>query len=169
MNNEKPLSREELRKMRPSLRNLYILQREHLTKTQKIAAWITEKVGTMGFFYVLIIWTVLWLGWNMYAPINLRFDPFPAFVLWLFISNLIQLILMPIVMVGQNLQGYHSDTRAQADFELNQIAEKEIDTILIHLENQNEMILKILNHLEKEVAIDMAPKTVRKSSVSAKR
>jgi len=153
MNNERPLSREELRKMRPSLRNLYILQREHLTKTQKIAAWITEKVGTMGFFYVLVAWTAIWLGWNVLAPAEVRFDPFPSFVLWLFISNMIQLILMPIIMVGQNLQGYHSDTRAQADFELNQIAEKEIDTILIHLENQNEMMIDILNKLEKEVEV----------------
>jgi len=151
MNNERPLSREELRKMRPSLRNLYILQREHLTKTQKIAAWITEKVGTMGFFYVLVAWTAIWLGWNVLAPAEIRFDPFPSFVLWLFISNMIQLILMPIIMVGQNLQGYHSDTRAQADFELNQIAEKEIDTILIHLENQNEMMLDILNKVERKV------------------
>ncbi len=153
MNKEKPLTREELRKLRPSVRNLYILQREHLTKTQKLASWITEKVGTMGFFYILMGWTILWLGWNMFAPVELRFDPFPAFVLWLFISNMIQLILMPIVMVGQNLQGYHSDVRAQADFELNQIAEKEIDTILIHLENQNEMMIDILSKLEKKVEI----------------
>lgn len=150
MNSEKPLTREELRKMRPSVRNFYILQREHLTKTQRLAAWITEKVGTMGFFYILITWTVVWLGWNMFAPAGLRFDPFPGFILWLFISNMIQLILMPIIMVGQNLQGYHSDIRAQTDFELNQVAEKEIDTILIHLENQNEMMLKILHDLEQK-------------------
>ena len=150
MNNERPLTRDELRKLRPSVRSFYILQREHLTKTQKIAAWITEKVGTMGFFYILITWTVVWLGWNMFAPAGWRFDPFPGFILWLFISNMIQLILMPIVMVGQNLQGYHSDVRAQADFELNQVAEKEIDTILIHLENQNEIMLRILEKLEQK-------------------
>ncbi len=150
MNNEKPLTRNELRKLRPSVRNFYLLQMEHLTKTEKLAAWITKKVGSMGFFYVLIIWTILWLGWNIIAPVSLRFDPFPAFVLWLFISNLIQMILLPIVMVGQNLQGYHTDVRAQADFELNQVAEKEIDTILIHLENQNEIMMKILQKLEQK-------------------
>lgn len=111
----------------------------------------------MGFFYLLILWTMLWLIWNSFAPAELRFDPFPAFVLWLFISNMLQLFLLPIIMVEQNLQSYHADARAQADFELNQIAEKEIDTVLIHLENQNEHILdvtektdKILNHLEKQ-------------------
>ncbi len=148
MNEDQPLSREELRKLRPSLRNLYILEKEHLTETQRLAAWITEKVGTMGFFYFLVMWTIVWLGWNLLAPAEFRFDPFPAFVLWVFISNMLQMILMPIIMIGQNLQGYHSDARAQADFELNQIAEKEIDTILIHLENQNNSIMKILQELE---------------------
>ena len=155
MNQEKPLSREELRKLRPSLRNLYILQREHPTKTQRLATWITEKVGTMGFFYILIAWTIVWLGWNILAPVSLRFDPFPAFVMWLFISNLIQLLLTPLIMVGQNIQSYHADARSEADFELNQIAEKEIDTILIHLENQNDMIVNILNRLEKDVQDDL--------------
>ena len=149
MEKEQALSRDELRKVRPPMRSLYISQKEKLKLTHKVASWITEKVGTMGFFYILIIWTVIWLGWNMYAPIELRFDPFPAFVLWLFISNLIQLILMPIIMVGQNLQGRHADARAQADFELNQIAELEIDTILIHLENQNDSMLDVLDKTDK--------------------
>ncbi len=149
--------------MRPSVRNMYILQKEHLTKTEKIAAWITEKVGTMGFFYLLVIWTVFWLGWNVVMPAGLRFDPFPAFVLWLFISNMMQLFLMPIVMIGQNLQGEHSETRAQADFELNLIAEKEIDTILIHLENQNEKILKILDQLDKRTERRASPRAETKT------
>jgi hypothetical protein len=33
------------------------------------------------------------------------FDPFPAFVAYLLISNVIQIFLMPLIMVGQNLQG----------------------------------------------------------------
>ena len=31
------------------------------------------------------------------------FDPFPAFVASLHISNVIQILLMPLIMVGQNL------------------------------------------------------------------
>jgi uncharacterized membrane protein len=83
-------------------------------------------VGTIGFFFLIFIWTVCWLGWNMFAPLKLRFDPFPAFVLWLFISNMIQIFLMPLIMVGQNLQGKHSEIRAENDYEINLKAEKEI-------------------------------------------
>jgi uncharacterized membrane protein len=51
-------------------------------------------------------------------------------------------------MIGQNLQGRHAEARAEADFEVNTKAEREIETILLHLENQNKGILEILNKLE---------------------
>ena len=104
----------------------------------------------MGFFFVIFLWTVVWLGWNSLAPKAVRFDPFPAFVLWLFISNMIQIFLMPLIMIGQNLQSDHAEVRAEADFEVNTKAEREIETILMHLENQNKIILKILERLEKK-------------------
>ena len=100
----------------------------------------------MGFFFIIFIWTLVWLGWNTLGPSNHRFDPYPAFVLWLFISNVIQIFLMPLLLIGQNLQGKHAEARAEADFEVNMKAEKEIENILIHLENQSE----ILERLEKK-------------------
>jgi len=115
----------------------------------KLALFITNKVGTMGFFFIIFGWTVLWLGWNFLAPTKLRFDPAPAFVLWLFISNLIQIHLMPVIMIGQNIQSKHSDLRAEHDLVTDKKAEKEIETILIHLENQNKLILDILKKIEK--------------------
>ena len=86
--------------------------RNKMTKLDKLALWITNKVGSMGFFFLIFGWTIIWLGWNTLAPLALRFDPFPAFVLWLFISNMIQIFLMPLIMVGQNLQSKHSEIRA---------------------------------------------------------
>lgn len=62
----------------------------------------------------------------MIAPKNLRFDPYPAFVLWLFISNMIQIFLMPLIMVGQNLESKHSEIRAETDYEVNLKAEKKL-------------------------------------------
>lgn len=122
--------------------------KEKLSPTNRLALWITTRVGTMGFFMVIFFWTISWLGWNTLAPQHLRFDPFPAFALWLFISNMIQIFLMPLIMVGQNLQSQHAEMRAEDDFEINKKAESEIETILMHLENQNEMILKILDRLD---------------------
>src|ERR1700690_2899074 len=149
MQQEQPLSLEQLKKIRKPIRNVNVEHKEHLSKLEKLAIWITDHVGTMGFFLFIFSWTILWLGWNTLAPKHLSFDPFPAFVLWLFISNMIQIFLMPLIMIGQNLQGRHADKRADSDFEVNIRAEKEIEVILLHLDHQNELILKILKNLEK--------------------
>lgn len=150
MNNKqiKPLSYQEIKKLRKPLRDVNKIHEESLKPLEKLAIWITDRVGTMGFFSIIFFWTVLWLSWNIVGPENLKFDPYPAFVLWLFISNMIQIFLMPLIMIGQNLQGRHAEWRAQADFEVNTIAEKEVETILLHLENQNDLILQILKQIE---------------------
>jgi uncharacterized membrane protein len=114
----------------------------------KIAVWITNHVGTMGFFMIIFTWTAIWLSWNMFAPKAMRFDPYPAFVLWLFISNMIQLFLLPLIMIGQNVQSVRADLRDEEDLKINRQAELEIETIFSHLEYQNEMMIKIMKRLE---------------------
>jgi uncharacterized membrane protein len=147
-----PLTLAELKKLRKPLRNINAEHKRSLSPLERLAVWITDRVGTMGFFIIVFSWTVFWLGWNTLAPHNLRFDPLPAFAMWLFISNMIQIFLMPLIMVGQNLQSRHAEIRAEADFEVNTKAEREIEAILMHLENQDELISKILISLEKSKA-----------------
>lgn len=125
---------EHLQSLRLPLRNINRERRERLTALERLAVLVTEQVGTMGFFFLVAGWTAAWFLWNMLAPQELRFDPFPAFVLWVFVSNALQLLLLPLLMVGQNLQAKHAEARAEADFEVNQKAEREIEAILAHLE-----------------------------------
>lgn len=131
------------------IKNVNVIHRSRLSKMDKLALVVTEKIGTMGFFFIIFAWTIIWLGWNVIAPKNLRFDPYPAFVLWLFISNLIQIHLMPLIMIGQNIQGKHAELRSEHDFETDKKAEKEIEAILTHLEKQQDLMLEILRKLEK--------------------
>lgn len=142
-------SLQEIKKSYPNLKNVNQTHKEKLSKMDRLAVVVTNKIGTMGFFFIIFIWTALWLGWNVMAPTSLRFDPYPAFVLWLFISNLIQIHLMPLIMVGQNIQGRHAELRAQYDYDTDKKAEKEIESILIHLENQQQLMLTILNRIER--------------------
>jgi uncharacterized membrane protein len=144
-----PLTLEELKKARKPLIKLKEREKQRLTLPDKVAIVITQKVGTTGFFGIIFLWTASWLSWNTLAPVSLRFDPFPGFVLWLFISNMIQIFLMPLIMIGQNLQGKYSDILAENDFEFSVKSEKEIETILEHLENQNNEIDKIKKLLSK--------------------
>ncbi len=111
-------------------KNVNQKHQESLSNLEKLALIVTNKVGTMGFFFLIFGWTVLWLGWNIVAPNDLKFDPFPAFVLWLFISNLIQIHLMPLIMIGQNLQSRHAELRAETDFDTDTKSAEKIDKIL---------------------------------------
>jgi len=148
MSKNVPLELAELKRRREAFMKTLKGDTKNISLLDKSALWITNKVGSMGFFVIIFIWTACWLSWNIFAPKNVRFDPYPAFVLWLFISNLIQLFLMPLIMIGQNLQSRHADIRAETDLKINELADIENETILIHLENQNEMILQILKNIE---------------------
>ena len=142
-----PQSFENLKKLRVPLRNTGKSAGAKVSKLDKVALWITSHVGTMGFFLIIVVWMVLWLGWNLLAPKQLQFDPPSAFVFWLFLSNLIQLMLMPLIMVGQNVLGRHADERAEHDLEVNIKAEREIEVVLQHLEYQNTMLIAMQNKL----------------------
>jgi len=83
------------------------------------------------------------------APVEYRFDPAPAFVIWIFASNILQLVLLPVIMVGQNIEGRVSEQRAEMDFEINRKAEAEVEIIIAHLENQNELILELMRKIER--------------------
>jgi uncharacterized membrane protein len=135
-----------LRHRRP-LRNVHREVLEHISALDRLALWITIHVGSMGFFLTIFGWTVCWLGWNVLAPPALQFDPPMAFVFWLFISNVIQILLMPLIMVGQNLQSSHGEARAENDLQVNVRAEKEIEVILHHLEYQNTMLIAMVQKL----------------------
>lgn len=150
MKNANPVSLQHIKDTHMSSRNANIRHKERLSKLDKVALWITTKVGSMGFFMVVFTWSASWIVWNTMAPLHLRFDPYPAFVLWLIISNMLQIFLMPLIMVGQNLQSRHSEIRAEEDYLINKKAELEIETILTHLENQDKLILQILAKMEKE-------------------
>lgn len=137
----------------PPLQNANTLQEESLSTLDKLAITITDKVGSMGFFLIIFTWTITWTGYNVLATevpaLHWKsFDPFPAFVAYLLISNVIQILLMPLIMVGQNLQGRHSETRAQLDFEINQKAEKEVMVILRHLEHNTDLLIHLMKHMD---------------------
>lgn len=144
----KTTSLEKLRSLRKPVSKVTLQQNNKLNKLEKVALAVTTKIGTMGFFFCIITWSLIWMAWNTFAPQEMRFDPFPAFELWLFISNLIQLTLLPLLLIGQNLQNRYSESRAESDYEINIKSEREIEVILQHLENQNELLNDILAEIK---------------------
>jgi uncharacterized membrane protein len=112
------------------------LHKNRLSKTDKIALFITSRVGSMGFFYFCLALVCLPLIFASTMPAVQYFS-----------SGFLQLTLLPLILIGQNLQSRHSELRAQHDYETNLKAEKEIEAILLHLEKQDEIMLEILRKL----------------------
>ena len=79
----------------------------------RIAAWLTQRLGSMSAFYVAagiqLVWIVL-----AYAGVQ-RFDPYP-FLFMTFLSTLAQLIFMVVIMVGQDVLGRAADRRSEQTF-----------------------------------------------------
>jgi hypothetical protein len=63
-----PPSVEATIKRRRPLRNVHKDLAEKITPLDRLALWITLRVGSMGFFLVIFGWTICWLGWNLLAP-----------------------------------------------------------------------------------------------------
>jgi uncharacterized membrane protein len=118
----------------------------------KLALLITSAIGTMYAVYVFALFMAGWMLWQTYVS-NKPFDPFP-FAFLLFLGNIIQLLLMPLIMVGQNLQGRHSEIRAEEEYKTTTSSYRDIEKILLHLDSQDQQILrqsKLLEDLVKKI------------------
>lgn len=148
MSPQKIVTVEELtRKFKPP-ENINVIHKRQLSSLDKLALFVTENIGTMGFFFIILFFNLGWIAWNTLAPKSLVFDPAFSFLILLFINNILQILFLPLIMVGQNLQGRHAELRAEHDYQVNLKAEKEIETILLHLENQQKLITQILEKIE---------------------
>ena len=157
----------------PPVANANDVYHSGLTPLDKLAVGITDKVGSMGFFIAILAWTILWTSYNILATevpaLHWKsFDPFPAFVAYLLISNVIQILLMPLIMVGQNVQGKHTEIRAELDFQVNQKAEKEVMVVLRNLEHNTDLVLQLMRHLECRVSEEEMRAITAEHEIAAK-
>lgn len=127
--------------------NVNLKHRKTLGLQDRIALFITGAVGTMYAVFALAVLLLGWMLWQSYFD-NKPFDPFP-FAFLLFLGNVIQLLLMPLIMVGQNIQGQHSELRADEEFKTTESISRDIEKVLIHLDKQDKQLAEHAQLLEK--------------------
>jgi uncharacterized membrane protein len=118
----------------------------HLTADERVgfngrlATIITKGVGTMWAFYLA---AVILAGWMLLSLIGLiRFDPYP-FAFLLFLGNVVQLLLMFVIMVGQQVIGAASDKRAVQTYKDAEAILHECLRLQKHLQEQDEVLRAI--------------------------
>lgn len=116
-------------------------QRPTATPFQRFNAWlglrITVVVGTMLCAYLFTAIALLSL------PAAISSHNLTIIIAWLS-SNFLQLVLLPIIIVGQNIQAQASDKRAEATYKDAGAILHEAIQIQRHLEAQDQAIERIL-------------------------
>lgn len=123
------------------VRNVNKEHKDSLTVLDKSAIFITNIVGTM---WCAIAFTALAL---VSLPEALQGGTATT-ISWI-AQTFLQLVLLSIIMVGQNLQSRHSELRADADYETNVEAKKDVEDLMKKLDSIDsdklDKILEILN------------------------
>ena len=120
----------------------------------RLAVFITGLVGTMWCAYVFAAIALVGLP----AVLGLTFVParFSTIVLWVS-SEFLQLVLLAVIIVGQNIQSQAADKRAQATYEDADAVLHEAMEIQKHLEAQDEAIQRILALVEQTTGSGTTP------------
>jgi hypothetical protein len=106
----------------------------------KVGLKITVIVGTMWTAY---LFTVLAL---VSAPSAFKTGSLIIIVAWI-AQTFLQLVLLPIIIVGQNVQAVAADSRAEATYDDASAVLAEAKQIQEHLFAQDEAIKRIITHL----------------------
>ena len=131
-------------------RNINSEHRANLGLQDRIALAITTAVGTMYAVYIFVALLAGWMLWQGMAS-SQPFDPYP-FAFLLFLGNIVQLLLMPLIMVGQNIQGRHAELRSDEEYRTTVSSYYDIGQILHQLEAQDRQILKQSKMLEELIS-----------------
>ena len=116
---------------------------------------ITNVVGTMWAAYIFTLIALMSLP-AILSTFKVFHSAFPswmikasliALIAWIS-SNFLQLVLLPIIIVGQNIQAKAADKRAEDTFKDADAVLHEVTHIQMHLKAQDEQMLQILTHLE---------------------
>lgn len=141
------LDRPQLQSHQPE--NVNEKHQSSLGVQDRIALYITTAVGTMYAVYFFAVFMAGWMIWQSFVT-HSPFDPYP-FAFLLFLGNIVQLLLMPLIMVGQNIQGRHAELRSEEEYKTTTSSYQDIKFILEHLDAQDKELLKQSKILEELV------------------
>ena len=127
---------EELHATRPGINNTTDTHKESLNLQERIAKKITDIVGSMWCAYVFA-------GIALISLPDAIHGGTATMISWI-AQTFLQLVLLSIIMVGQKVESKHSEMRADSHYEVSVKTEEEIDVIIKHLENQNELLIELL-------------------------
>lgn len=137
----------------PNLHPAHEHHERKLTIKDKIALFLTERIGSFWFFVFCCVLVSIWSAWNIFAPAHMRFDD-SQFNIWQYISSVFQIVTMPLIMVVQQIQLQHAEARSEFSYLAmkRSIGENEImmKNQEILMKQNEELKQMLLEHIESQ-------------------
>jgi uncharacterized membrane protein len=121
---------------------------DRLTPGQRIADALALVMGSWTFIIVQSTILAVWIALNVIAWMR-HWDPYPFILLNLALSFQAA-YAAPIIMMSQNRQAAKDRLMAEQDYMVNTKAEEEVKAIMLHLEQQDEVMIDVLRRLEEQ-------------------
>ena len=131
----------------PPVRDLNRETERRLTLADRIAMDFTRLVGSWIFVLAQLGLMAVWILLNALSLIK-GWDPYP-FQFLNFILTLEVAAWLSLVLMAFNRQADRDRLRSQHDYELNVKAEEELKALMNHLMHQDEILLQIVNRLDR--------------------
>ena len=114
----------------------------------RLAVGLTQRVGTMWAAYSFVVLALMGLAaiFNLLPPIVILLAAWTS-------QELIQLVMLPIIMVGQNVLGRKQELQSDEMFHTTQQSFADIESMKAHLNAQDEELL-----LHKKLVLDIVRK-----------
>jgi uncharacterized membrane protein len=117
---------------------------EHIGFNARLAARITARCGSMTAFYIAALFQLAWI--TLAQTGVLHFDPYP-FAFLLFLSSLTQLLLMFVIMLGQQVLGRAADRRAEMTYRDAEAVLHACERLQAHLRAQDLALRHVVEHM----------------------
>src|SRR6266568_5795462 len=131
----------------PPVRDLNREVERHQTFADRVADDFSRLVGSWIFVLVQLGIMVVWIGLNAFNLIR-PWDRYP-FMFLNFILSVEVLVWVSVALMSLNRLADRERLRAQQDFELNVKGEEELKALMNHLMHQDEILLQIVNRLDR--------------------
>ncbi|MGH7762912.1 MAG: DUF1003 domain-containing protein, partial [Candidatus Dormibacteraceae bacterium] len=131
----------------PPVRDLNREDERRQTFSDRVASDFARLVGSWVFVLVQLGIMVIWVGLNAFNVIR-PWDRYP-FLFLNFILSLEAAVWVSVVLMALNHLADRDRIRAQHDYELDVKAEEELKALMNHLMHQDEILLQIVNRLDR--------------------
>ena len=131
----------------PPVRDLNREVDRKLTFPDRVASDFARLVGSWVFVIAQLALMLLWVLLNALNLLR-HWDPYP-FMFLNFVFSIEAAIWVSVVLMALNKIADRDRIRAQNDYEVNVKAEEEVKALMNHLMHQDEILLQIVNRLDR--------------------